>query len=478
MLKFLEDKLFLFRSCFSRKATFNWFLLIILALMVRYDSLGVTSFIRALSLNGRFYESMLHFFRSQAFDTMKLKNMWHKIVLTYAPFLRLNGRILLLGDGTKVPKEARRMPGVKKLYQESEDSSKPQFIHGHMFGGIGAVIGNLSKIFCIPLDLSLQDGLSGTASWRGGNPQNISSHVIQMIRNSHSLCQSFGQSCYCVLDRYFLTIPAFHELIQLNGSSVHRLDLITRAKNNCVAYDFPNTSGKPQRGRPRKKGDAVKISSLFSKCSEEFKKAQVTMYGETENIEYLSLRKLWGKKLYQEVLFVLVKSEKKGNAIFVSTDLTLNPLLVVEAYAKRFNIECMFRELKQQVAGFGYHFWTRSIPKLNKYKKKSDPDPLTGRNEKEQKRILLTIQAMERFVLCAEIAMGLVQLIALNPIFTKQVESHRYLRTFQEGKVSEATVMEYLRKNIFRLLSLNPHSYISRLILSRQKLDVEEKEAA
>ena len=97
MLKFLEDKRFLFRSCFSRKATFNWFLLIILALMVRYDSLGVTSFIRALSLDGRFYESMLHFFRSQAFDTMMLKNMWHKIVLTYAPFLRLNGRILLLG---------------------------------------------------------------------------------------------------------------------------------------------------------------------------------------------------------------------------------------------------------------------------------------------------------------------------------------------------------------------------------------------
>lgn len=248
----------------------------------------------------------------------------------------------------------------------------------------------------------------------------MTSHVIQMICNSHSLCQSFGQSCYRVLDRYFLTVPAFHELLQLNSTSVHKLDLITRAKNNCVAYDFSDISEKSQKGRPR----------------------------------------------------------KKGNAIFVSTDLTPDPLLVVQAYAKRFNIECMFRELKQQVVGFGYHFWTQSIPKLNKYKKKSDSDPLTGRNEKEQKRILLTIQAMERFVLCAEIAMRLVQLIALNPIFTKQVESHRYLRTFHEGKVSEATVMDYLRNSIFRLLSLNAHSYISRLILNRQKLDMEEKEAA
>ena len=44
MLSFIEQKLSEFRSCFSRTATYNWFIIIITGLMVRFDSLGVTSF--------------------------------------------------------------------------------------------------------------------------------------------------------------------------------------------------------------------------------------------------------------------------------------------------------------------------------------------------------------------------------------------------------------------------------------------------
>lgn len=240
MLSFIEQKLSEFRSCFSRTATYNWFIIMITGLMVRFDSLGVTSFIRALSLDHRFYESLLHFFRSNAFSTEKLKLRWRKIVFRHAPFIRLNGRILILGDGTKVSKEARHMPGVKKLCQESEDSSKPQFIHGHMFGGIGAVIGNDSNSFCIPLDLNIQDGLRETASWGNGNLSDAASHVVQMIRNAHEASQTFGEDSYCVLDRYFLTVPALIELSTLNGASAHRLDIITRAKNNCIAFEEPD----------------------------------------------------------------------------------------------------------------------------------------------------------------------------------------------------------------------------------------------
>ena len=137
MLQFVEKLLSEFRSCFSRAKTYNWFLVIISAFLTRYDSLGVTSFIRALSLNYHLYETMLHFFRSSAYKTSELKKCWHKIVWKNAPFIRVGNRPLLIGDGCKVVKEARHMPGVKKLCQESEDSSKPQFIHGHMFGGIG-----------------------------------------------------------------------------------------------------------------------------------------------------------------------------------------------------------------------------------------------------------------------------------------------------------------------------------------------------
>lgn len=48
---------------------------------------------------------------------------------------------VLAGDGVKQYKEGCRMPGVKKLFQESENPAKPEYIHGHMFGSLGILVG-------------------------------------------------------------------------------------------------------------------------------------------------------------------------------------------------------------------------------------------------------------------------------------------------------------------------------------------------
>ena len=138
----------------------------------------------------------------------------------------------------------------------------------------------------------------------------------------------------------------------------------------------------------------------------------------------------------------------------------------------------MFREMKQQIHGFSYHFWNSKVPKLNKYKKKSDPDPLTLIREEDRPSVLSTIEAIERFVLCSEISMGIIQMSALNSAFVEMIERHRYLRTSHKGKVSEATVIDYLRKHFFRLLFLNRHSHISQLILSMQEPGFEEDKSA
>lgn len=477
MFRFIEEILNSFRSCFSRRAAHNWFMTVILSLMVREDALGVTSFIRAFSLRPSCYDNILHFFRSSAWKTDQLKQKWHEIVRKYAPFIKLGDRILILGDGSKVSKESRYMPAVKKLFQESENSSKAQYIFGHLFGGIGVVIGNEKNSFCLPLDLTIQDGLKETAEWENGKEISASSHVIQMVKNSHKIAQDLGDS-YLVLDRYFLTVPALEELSRLNEDSSKRVDIITRAKSNCTAYKEPTSVSTPRRGRPRKKGNPVKLAGLFDSRSNDFLSAEVMMYGQKQTVQYLCVDLLWGIRLYQKLRFVLT-IYNGSKAIFVSTDCELHPTLIIEAYAHRFKIECMFRELKQQLCAFGYHFWTSCMPKLNKYKKKNDPDPLSEvTDDKERKAILAAVDACERFVLCAEIAIGITQLVALKPAFVRRIQKHRYLRTSQEEKISEATVLWYLRKHIFRLLSLNRHSPISRFILSMQERDFEEEKAA
>ena len=238
MLNFIDDSLSTFQNIFSRKAAYHWFVVIVLGLMTRLDSLGVTSIIRALSLDPNKYESMLHFFRSNAFSLRPLKHVWHRLVRKNGQIYRLNGRPLLIGDGTKYPKEGRHMPCVKKLFQESENSSKPAYIFGHMYGGIATVTYRKEQYFALPLDLNIQDGLAETSQWTQGDPARSDSHVIQMIRNGCEAASSLGSS-YMALDRYFLTVPALEELDRLNQEQP-LLQIITRAKTSCVAYESSN----------------------------------------------------------------------------------------------------------------------------------------------------------------------------------------------------------------------------------------------
>ena len=206
MLNFIENILCCFESCFSRKAAFRWFVAITTGLMLRSDKLGVTSIIRDLALNPGCYESMLHFFRASSWSLGDIRKCWFSAVRQYAPLYKEGNLHVLVGDGVKQSKEGRRMPGVKKLFQESENSAKPEYIHGHMFGGLGILAGSIRNWACIPLSIRLHDGLQAARAWKGASVS-AASHVVQMVEDAYRAALTFGNSLL-LLDRYFLTVPA------------------------------------------------------------------------------------------------------------------------------------------------------------------------------------------------------------------------------------------------------------------------------
>ena len=466
MLNFIDSVLQSFRTCFSREATFQWFVVIIVGLLLRSDHLGTTSFIRDLALNPACYETLNHFFRSSAWSLESLRQTWLHVVKTFAPLARERDAVILIGDGVKQSKEARYMPGVKKLHQESENSSKAAYIFGHLFGAVGILIGTPNKWFCLPLFLQLQDGVKTIFGWVD-QPERQDSHVVQMIDQGFAAAKVFGKALF-LLDRYFLSVPALQRLHQWNQTGTAQMHIVTKAKLSCVAFERPSTS-KAGRGRPRKKGASIKLKTLFTTRASQFQRATVSLYGKEETIEYLCLDLLWGQQFYQELRFVLVKY-KDSMSILVSTDLTLKAITIIRLYGYRFKIECTFREMKQNIGALAYHFWSKSMPKLKRYLKKEEVHPLAQvTDEKEKQNILLTVKAIEGYVMCSCIAMGLLQLIALR--YSRQVPEFffRYLRTPAKTIVSEATVMYYLRKYIFGMFAHNPHLSLTQIITSKQE---------
>jgi len=68
---------------FKREETFPWFVIILVGILIRPDLMGISSIVGCLSLDPRYYELMLHFFRSFAFDLRNIKSKWQDIVLAY-----------------------------------------------------------------------------------------------------------------------------------------------------------------------------------------------------------------------------------------------------------------------------------------------------------------------------------------------------------------------------------------------------------
>ena len=166
--------------------------------------------------------------------------------------------------------------------------------------------------------------------------------------------------------------------------------------------------------------------------------------------------------------FVLVEYGDK-QAVLVSTDLLLEPLAIIRLYGRRFCIETMFRELQQVICAFGYRFWSKYMPKLNRFKKKTDPDPIESVScPKAQNRIKLAVKAIEGFVFFAAVATGLLQIISLRFSNTEELKQTRYLRTQRNSILSEATVADYIHKNFFRLLLIFPNLELTRIISAKQ----------
>jgi hypothetical protein len=245
------------RSACARTRTFLWMALCLAGFATRKDLAGVTSIVRALGLEPTCYHRLLDFFHSPALDLHKLTMAWCALVFRVHPgILRVNGRPFLVADGIKVAKTGRKMPGVKKLHQQSESNTKPEFIFGHSCQAVAVLTQALSSVFALPLAYRIHEG----TVFSNRDHRTLLDKMILLLDSLR-----IQEPCYFVADAYYAAGNIVRGLLARGNH------LVTRVKSNSVAF-FPATPTPPHqarpKGRPAKYGKKIKVAALLKQTGQ------------------------------------------------------------------------------------------------------------------------------------------------------------------------------------------------------------------
>ena len=165
-------------------------------------------------------------------------------------------------------------------------------------------------------------------------------------------------------------------------------------------------------------------------------------------------------------MFVLAQLPTGKQIILLSSDLTLTGAQVIEAYGWRFKIELSFRTLVQLLNGFAYRFWLKSMGKATRW-----PQNLcmADYDEAFQTQVNTKVEAFERFVNLNAIALGVLQVLAIELPHSVWTHFPRWFRTVpKHGYPSEQIVRMALQHQQLQILSKSrPNLLLTKLLAAK-----------
>jgi len=441
------------RPAFSRLRTFMWFATAVAGLTVRMELLGVTSIVRALNLRPGLYTKLLDHFHSSGVKLDRLSVLWAQAVLRLFPSpVRVNGRLVLVGDGIKAPKRGKKMPAVKLLHQQSESNTKPEYIMGHSMQAVGLLVHAAKSVFSVPLAVRIHEGLV----WSNRDKRTLLDKMLGLLE-----ILAINVPFYFVADAYYAAGKMVTGLLEQGNH------LVTRVKSNAVAYaPASRKKGRKTRGRPKTYGKKIKLKSLLANVN-AMQQVASPVYGENNvTLRYRVHDLLW-RPAGRLVRFVVAVHPTRGSCILMCTDTSLSAVDIIHLYGLRFKIECSFKQAVRQIGTFAYHFWMKDMTPLRHH---NGNQYLHRKSADYRDRVKRKMRAYHAFIQAGVVAQGLLQYLALVTPKLVWDSFGSWLRTIRPGIApSEFVVANALRQTLPEfLLAPAKSDSLAKFIADRQ----------
>jgi hypothetical protein len=300
-----------FESCFTAPS-FAYFRAYVWALMVVEGRKCMTRLARCAFFHQRDLSSWERFLAEHRWSvTAVTERLIRLVVGRLGEQLKVHGAYLLGKDTTLIAKSAKRMLGVQKWKDHSDNADRGAYLVGHHWNLVGLISPWGARWLCWPLVMRLVPGLKGARQWIVGEaaePMTFWDAAIAAILEVTP--QLKDAAVRVVVDAYYSKAPFF------NGLLARGIHVISRLRKDAVGWDEADPPPPGKRGRKPGKGRKWTLASLLT--TQTPIRERLILYGKLTEVVFV-VRDVWLRDVAQKVRVVVLEGAKEP-IILVSTD--------------------------------------------------------------------------------------------------------------------------------------------------------------
>ena len=280
-----------------------------------------------MAVNPKKYHSIHKVFNRVKFDYVAIQI---EIMIWIVKFFKLVKVSISIDDSIVYRSRKKKVPYGHKQFDHANKANRSNYVFGQKWLAFGLIMSVGTKSITLPLFIYLVQ------------PQkNLITTTVVILGKIRRVMKRRGLH----LEVEILTDSWFaKQRLIVRATQRYQFSIITMARKDLALYKLPPVKRKGTRGRPRKKGKRIQ-----PKLEDLKKETTLYLYGREVEVRYKQAIAKAKFLNYESIKAVWVEFDNNSSLrLIISTDTTLKAQEIIKRYAKRWDIEPMFDELKNR----------------------------------------------------------------------------------------------------------------------------------